>query len=128
MKQELENVVKEEYPLVYERIYKTVIDKEYKDFEMRKVLFELYQQFTNIDVDKFTNTLTVADIKHMEDAPSMEELFSRAVVNHPMEELLNNFKNGNQHSDKESCDNSDIEFDDIKSEGIDALYEQLESR
>ena len=128
MKQELENVVKEEYPLVYERIYKTVIDKEYKDFEMRKVLFELYQQFTNIDVDKFTNTLTVADIKHMEDAPSMEELFSRAVVNHPMEELLNNFKNGNQPSDKESCDNSDIEFDDIKSEGIDALYEQLESR
>jgi hypothetical protein len=129
MKQELENLIKVEYPLIYENFLQRVLEKENRDFENKKELLDLYQQFSDIDVDRLSNTLTVADIKYIEEAPSLQFLFDEAKVVHPIEELLDTFKHvpGEEEEKAGVSDNSELDFSDAISSGVEDLYGELKS-
>ena len=90
-KVELENIIKSEYPLIYETITKYVLEKENKDYATKKQLVDIYQQFDEIDLDKLTNTLTVAEEKCVDDVPDLRDIYQESIVKHPIEILLGTF-------------------------------------
>lgn len=105
-----------------------MLEKENRDFENKKELLDLYQQFSDIDVDRLSNTLTVADIKYIEEAPSLKFLFDEAKVVHPIEELLGTFKSPAEEEEKvEVSESSELEYSDAISSEVEDLYDALKS-
>lgn len=119
-----------EYPLIYENLLHRVLEKENRDFENKKELLDLYQQFSDIDVDRLSNTLTVADIKYIEEAPSLKFLFEEAKVVHPIEELLDTFKHSqaDEEEKQEASEFSELDYSEAVSSGVEDLYDELKSR
>ena len=93
---EMETIIKEEYPLLYEKLVTIVAQKGKKDLQTKKDLLQIYKKFDkDIDENKFDNTLSVQDMKLMDDVPTLEELYEEAIVYHPVEVLLNSFNSEN---------------------------------
>lgn len=88
---EMETIIKEEYPLLYEKYTAVVAEKGRRDFQNKKELLAIYKKFAAVDENKFENTLTDQSTKLMDDVPSLEDLYSEAIVFHPVEVLLNTF-------------------------------------
>lgn len=103
---EMETIIKEEYPLIYEKFVSIVGEKGRRDLQTKKDLLQIYKKFAEVDENKFDSTLTVQDTKLMDEVPSLEDLYKEAIVFHPVELLLNTF-------------NSEIDFedDDLQSNG-----------
>lgn len=98
---EIETIIKEEYPLIYEKLVQTVAEKGRRDFQTKKDLLQIYKKFADVDENKFDSTLTVQDMKLLDDVPSLEELYSEAIVFHPVEILLNTFNSGMEVPDED---------------------------
>jgi hypothetical protein len=123
-KNEIENIIRAEYPLIYSNILDIVTKKELTDYENKKALVNIFQQFTEIDYDKIANTLTVQDIKNPDEIPTLQDLYEESIVKHPIEVLLNTFTSKNDQ--EEMLNNSDLPIDELTKPDIKELYKMLQ--
>lgn len=124
--QELENIIKQEYPLIFDKICDRVLEKESRDAENKKNLLEVYSNFAELEMDRLMNTLTVAEIRDAEEVPPLESLYQHSIVKHPVETLLDTFNDKNYNIDEPS-EKSDLELSEVMSDGVEELYSILKS-
>lgn len=121
---DFENIVRKEFPIIYQKLRKNLKKKEEIDYENKKKFLDIYRRFSEIDEERLLNTLTVADVQSFDEVPPLEVFLEAAKITHPIEVLLNSF-----NSEKESAD----EDSDFSEEGgqvskdIDTLYNMLRS-
>ena len=121
---EIETIIREEYPLIYERLVKTVLEKDHIDYNNKLELIDIYQKFADVDEGKIANTLTVQDMRCLDDVPDLRWLYEEALVHHPVEVLLNTFDSENGGVDS-SNQKQYLSFEQVNDQGIQDLYDML---
>lgn len=89
-------------------------------------MIDVYSKFSDLDVDRIGNTLTVAEIKDIEEVPELETFYQEALVKHPVEVLLDSFQDSPTTAGDSSLE-IDRESTEFKKSGIDELYNLLKS-
>lgn len=104
-----------------------MLEKESRDAENKKNLLEIYSNFSELEMDRLMNTLTVAEIRDAEEVPPLEALYQHSIVKHPVETLLDSFNDKNYNIEDPS-EKSDLELSEVMSDGVEELYSILKSR
>lgn len=121
---EVETIIKEEYPLIYEKIVKIVLEKDNNDYYTKISLIDIYQKFADVEEGRVANTLTVQDMKCLDEVPDLMMLYQESLVHHPVEVLLNTFDSETGALNSPDPRKS-LAFEEVQDQGILDLYEQL---